>query len=1016
MPDLGYQRGDFVRKKRNPGMAASVVEGPIDDAGDILWKVRLPDGSVRKWEAGTFELVPQKETIADLLRKAQFGRKSDFSQLLTFHRLDQPLTNNIYSLHSNRIDFYPFQFKPLLKFIDSPNQRLLIADDVGLGKTIEAGLILSELKVRSSLQTVLVACPAHLREKWRLEMRRRFSEDFSIVDAAGFRQFLNDYRESSGQMAGRVICSIQSMRSERTREELERIDPRFDLVIVDEAHHMRNSGTQTHALGRMLSRQAEALLFLTATPVQTQLENLFNLLRLLDEEHFQNYYLFERQLAANEHVLSAEAALARVPPDFQAFSAAVKRMSSIPESEGRWFEGNPLWEQVLDAAQAGERRSRRGLVDLRFSLGELNLLSDSLTRTRKVDVRKDVAHREPQVLHVTYSDEERRLYELVLNYVRSRYSARTTFFEKAALMMPQRRAASSIIGASRFYLSGGGQSDIDDYLASLDDGSADLPDELDDDPGDMRVLFERAAAGNMPDTKYDALLGFMQTLQRTEKVILFSTFPSTLEYLQQRLAQDGFRGVIISGKVAVEERPEIVEGFRDDARTRVLLSSEVGGEGLDMQFCSVVVNYDLPWNPMVVAQRIGRVDRIGQRSPVIRIINFSVKDTIDQVILERLYNRIQLFERSIGLTDGILGNVLEHIADTLLSVDLSEAARLEKIEREARAMEAKLIMLEQMDDRSDGIFISDSFLEDEVDRANRLHRYVSDAELETLVTEFLSKFYPRTILARDTDQAMTYRLDPDQKLRSAFAAFRYEPGDQRPAFLYTREPAPVTFSVATAENQSRIEHVNITHPLVRLVVRHYREHGHEFARTAHFSLASTAVPGGYYLAAIHKLVAAGVRPRVMLLSAVVNLDSVHVLDDETSEILVAEMITNGRDVTHLARVPDGLPVDDAYAQAQQALREQDSGLRGTLRTRDAAFRARRVASLRAYYDRRVARQRTLASEHRGRGSSESMVKGFLTRATNLENECDGRIAEIEGGRPFDPETEEVLTAVVQEHE
>ncbi len=112
-----------------------------------------------------------------------------------------------------------------------------------------------------------------------MEMRRRFGEDFTIVDAGGFRQFLADYRESNGQIAGRVICSIQSMRSERAREELERVDPRFDLVIVDEAHHMRNSGTQTHTLGRMLSRQAEALLFLTATPVQTQLENLYNLLQ-----------------------------------------------------------------------------------------------------------------------------------------------------------------------------------------------------------------------------------------------------------------------------------------------------------------------------------------------------------------------------------------------------------------------------------------------------------------------------------------------------------------------------------------------------------------------------------------------------------------------------------------------------------------------------------------------------------------------------------------------------------------
>ncbi|MDD2599911.1 MAG: SNF2-related protein [Kiritimatiellae bacterium] len=1011
-----FKRDDFVRKKHNPGMAASVVDGPINDAGDILWKVRLPDGSIRKWEAGTFELVRKDETILDLLHDRKFGRKLDFSQLMTFHRLTRPLTNNIYSLHSNKIDFYPFQFKPLLKFIDSPNQRLLIADDVGLGKTIEAGLILSELKFRTTLHIVLVVCPAHLREKWQLEMLRRFGEEFTIVDASGFRQFLTTYKESYGPVNGRLICSIQSLRSDRMRKEIEEADPRLDLVIVDEAHYMRNSGTQTHALGRMLSQQAEALLFLTATPVQTQIENLYNLLRLLDENQFQSSYLFERQLEANEHVLKAEAALSAIPPDYAGFTGAVDRMSRIHHTAGKWFEGNPFWNQVQEAARSEKLTTIEELVDLRFALSELNLLSDSLTRTRKVDVKADVAHREAQVLHVEYTEVEDRLYQLILDDVRSHYCSSGTFFEKVALLMPQRRAASSIIGAARYYLKDGEASDIGDYLASFDDETSDLPDEIIENITDLQALFVRAAEGDMPDTKYDVLVEFIRTLHRTEKLILFSTFPSTLEYLRERLEQDGFPCNLLSGKVPVKERPNIVEQFRNDQRIRVLLSSEVGGEGLDLQFCSIIVNYDLPWNPMVVAQRIGRIDRIGQRSPVIRIINFSVKGTIDQIILERLYNRIQLFERSIGLIDGILGEVLEHIADALFSSELSEEARQEKIELEERAIQSQLMMVAQMQSRSDSIFIYDNLRENEVELANRLHRYVSDAELETLVTEFLSKFYPRTVISRENYSIMTYNLDPDTNLRSAFRGFRYKPGERVPVFLGTREPAVVTFDVNIASDHSTFEHINITHPLVRLVVQHYRDHGCEFAKTSHFELASREVPPGYYLAMIHKFVAEGVRPQVMLMPSVVSLRTMKVLDENAGEILVATMITEGVDAKHLARIPFELPIEEAYSHALQAQEKRDSELRRTLRIRDRAFRARRVATLRSYYDRRISRQGSLAREHEIKGSLKRTIKGFWTRAKNLANECESRINEVENGCPFDSETEEVLAAVVRVYE
>lgn len=1013
-----FHVGDFVRKKTNPGIAGVLVQGPIDDAGDVLWRIRLPDGSIKGWLQGTFELVPKEETVRELLARGRFGRKADFSQLLSFQRLVKPLTNNIYSLHSNRIDFYPHQFKPLLKFVDSPNQRLLIADDVGLGKTIEAGLILSELRVRSSnLQTVLIVCPSHLTEKWRLEMRHRFSEEFTVLGASDFLSFLNDYRAAPGATPLRGICSMQALRGERIREALENTDPRFELVVIDEAHHMRNSATLTHQLGRVLGRLAEALVLMTATPVQTDLENLFNLLRLLDEDHFQNFYLFEQQLKANEAVLQADACLASVPPRMDGFREAIGRIETLPEGRRKWFLSNPAWPRVREALQGDFPADRRKLVDLRFSLAELNILGDSLTRTRKREAMVNVSHREPQVLDVKYSPDEAVLYRLVLEYVRSRYSSRSSFFEKAALMTPQRRAASCLNGASRYYLEGRGEAGLEDYLASIDDGGEELPDSFDDRATELQVIMAKAVRGELPDSKYNAIQGFLKGLKDQEKVIIFSTFPSTLDYLQERLGKDGMKSVIISGRVPMDDRLTIIERFRDQPDLKILLSSEVGGEGLDLQFCSIIVNYDLPWNPMAVAQRIGRLDRLGQKSPVIRIINFAVRDTIDQTILERLYKRIGLFERSIGLTDGILGPIQEQITDAVLNGELTEEARVQMIEIGAQALEARIASIERMEERSDSLLISDSFLRDEVLQADRLHRFVSDEEVCALVQDFLTKYCPRTRLTPLRDQPLTYRIEADQALRARINGFPYAPGDRRPRFMDMRDGSVITFNTVLAGQLSELEHINVTHPMVRLVVNHYREHGHEFARATRFDMESVLVPPGDYLVSVHKLEAEGVRTRVQTLCVVVDMATGLILEDDVGETLVGSMITSGSDSPFLEQrgAAGGDALMNRYETAVAEISKRDAAIRSSLKMRDEAFRARRIASLRAYYDRKITRQRELANMHRWRDGETSQVKGFETRAKNLETECDERVSRVENSNAFDPETQEILAAVVRIH-
>src|SRR5262249_19505057 len=149
-----------------------------------------------------------------------------------------------YAFNASRTRFYPYQFKPLIKFLDSPDHRLMICDEVGLGKTIEAGLILTELRARQTIRRVLVVCPANLGPKWKLELKQRFGEDFDILAAPEFLEYLEEYESDPDRSVLNGIVSIESARQERILERLEYLSPQFDLVIVDEAHHLRNSGTK----------------------------------------------------------------------------------------------------------------------------------------------------------------------------------------------------------------------------------------------------------------------------------------------------------------------------------------------------------------------------------------------------------------------------------------------------------------------------------------------------------------------------------------------------------------------------------------------------------------------------------------------------------------------------------------------------------------------------------------------------------------------------------------------------
>ncbi|MBA3528568.1 MAG: DEAD/DEAH box helicase family protein, partial [Propionibacteriaceae bacterium] len=237
-----------------------------------------------------------------------------FRARLTASRLAHPQTDNLYALYAARIKQIPFQYKPLLRLLRADRPRLLIADEVGVGKTIEAGLILKELQARQRLDNVIIICPKALVTKWRAEMRR-FDEDFHILNSEMLRNCLRETHLDGAWpiQHARSIIPLEVIRKEEylsgipgppKRYGLLELDPppRFDLLVVDEAHHVRTPETHSHSVVRFLADESEAADFLSATPVHIGSQNLFALLNLLRPDLFPDHAVFEEMVAPNRHI------------------------------------------------------------------------------------------------------------------------------------------------------------------------------------------------------------------------------------------------------------------------------------------------------------------------------------------------------------------------------------------------------------------------------------------------------------------------------------------------------------------------------------------------------------------------------------------------------------------------------------------------------------------------------------------------------------------------------------------
>ena len=480
-----------------------------------------------------------------MLKDKKLGRPLDLRRTLTHVKLSGRLEDMIYSMEITNTDFYAFQFKPVLKILDSPSNRILIADEVGLGKTIEAGLIWTELRSRFDMRRLLVLCPAALREKWRYELSSKFGVDAQICDARETLQKLRDRPSHSRGFA--IVASIQGLRppqhwESRARantaaanlarflQSKENEDRLIDLLVIDEAHHLRNSVTQNHLLGPLTRDVSEYAVFLTATPIHNRNDDLHSLLRLLDPTNFTDPRAFERILKANGPLVQARDLVLNRNLDPRSLRGLLRQAEAHP-----LLRNNRQLRMILASDMTEEAVKRRDIRSkLAYRLETVNLLAHVVTRTRKRDVKEKRVIRNPTLELVDLHPAERRFYQLVTDSV-IEYAQERWTNERFLLAQPQRQMTSSMAASLRCWQARYVELEESNVTGGLGDEA--VRNEL--GPLVRRIVMESSTAIDLAelvenDTKYSRLRYILRQFLREhpkDKVIVFSTFRATLRYL-----------------------------------------------------------------------------------------------------------------------------------------------------------------------------------------------------------------------------------------------------------------------------------------------------------------------------------------------------------------------------------------------------------------------------------------------------------------------------------------------------
>ena len=697
MPDSSViQPGQLVRLKSQPDSCGAVLA--VNSSGPEVQYTVLLDGKTRMFFASQLVADEQVAVATERLSADQCRA------LLTARYINHPGTSTLYSLNAARINFVAYQFRPVLRFIRADRPRLLIADGVGVGKTIEAGLILRELQARQEIDSVLIICPRPLitEKKWQREMRR-FDQNFEHFDGPMLRHCISecdlDGEWPENHRFGIVPYSVlndQLLHGTQNGRKTGKpclIDldpaPRFDLVIVDEAHRVANEN-QAHSVVRYFCDNAEAVLFLTATPLQLGNKDLFSLLNLLRPDVVIDRDSFQHMSEPNPMINAAASVVRRATENWQMEAITQLELAQATSWGQNMLRANPDVEAIkvtLSEATVSEHDRIRILNQLE----NLNTFSGIINRTRRRDIGAFTIRRS-ETVEIEFTEQQRQLHDALLKVQAEIFTdLHGSLYVKFMMTTIRRQAASCLFGLAPFI-----EDILSRYVSEEELSEVDL-DEFQTDPDELETIAEKVKAVvamakslDPVDPKLEAVVSLVEQKQNSEehdnhRVMLFSSFRHTLRYVHDGLQKAGVRVGMVHGGVPDEERTALRERFErekdDPEAVDVLLFSEVGCEGLDYQFCDCMINYDLPWNPMRVEQRIGRIDRNGQKSEFVSIYNLITPNTVDADIYERCLLRIGVFEQALGDSEDILGKITNDIQAIAINPHLSDDERREQLQQ-----------------------------------------------------------------------------------------------------------------------------------------------------------------------------------------------------------------------------------------------------------------------------------------------------------------------------------------------
>lgn len=728
--------------------------------------------------------IEPKADVGDEISTGKFGPNTEFDLLTEATRLDLAYRfDRFLSLQGSRIDVTPHQVKAAHKILNSHDQRYLIADEVGLGKTIEAGIVIEELLARGRAERVLIVTPASLQTQWQEEMKDKFDQEYVIYN----REFVNSVCQTwaikdAWKKEDLVITSIDFAKQDDMLEGLK--NTHWDIAIIDEAHHLTarrgSDGTinkvDRYNVGEAVSENSDSVLFLTGTPHKGKHDQFYFMLDLLVPYRFENEHdispkklndVMIRRLKSNPNMVNSDGT--PMFPEKYIETLGV----DFTEKESNLYED--ITSYLQNEYRLGEDQEKHA-AGFSKVIYQKRLVSSIQAIQRSLEKRAD---------HLRKGGGKNELSQVVEKLLPQYEKRPETLTEKQ-----RERIEKELQSVS----SGQSAEEVRTELNTLDD------------------LLTRAHSIDI-DSKAKKLKNFINNLLESdpdEKILIFTEYTDTLEYLRDRvLPQHNIAQ--IHGSMSQGERRRQVETFRNNAN--IMIATDAAREGINLQFAHIMVNYDLPWNPIRIDQRMGRLHRYGQENDVF-IYNLFVKETRESDILENLIMKIDRIEKDLGMRSDVLGMILDD-SDFNLEDRIMEAIKNKQSGKQV-VDDLDLIIEERKDavkTIQENFLISDQFGESDLEEIqqiidNNKKDHLGQEDVRNLVELFISEFggeisvldikkYDGEIVSIKIPP-MIYQLNDDVDMS------------------YNK----VTFDQNVAKEHEHIDFISMNHPLIENIIEY----------------------------------------------------------------------------------------------------------------------------------------------------------------------------------------------------